>query len=69
MHTLTCPCGAVEFTVRGTPLAQFYRHCDDCRKMTSGAYVAESVYRGNDVEITRPYVDEFGTALVQMVAA
>jgi hypothetical protein len=24
MHTLTCPCGAVELTVRGTPLAQFY---------------------------------------------
>ncbi len=53
MHTLTCPCGAVELTVRGTPLAQFYCHCDDCRKMSSGAYAAESVYRGNDVEITR----------------
>jgi hypothetical protein len=53
MHTLTCPCSAVELTVRGTPLAQFYCHCDDCRKMTSGAYAAESVYRGNDAEITR----------------
>ena len=53
MHTLTCPCGAVELTVRGTPLAQFYCHCDDCRKMTSGAYAAESVYRGNGVNHTR----------------
>ena len=53
MHTLSCPCSAVELTVRGTPLAQFYCHCDDCRKMTSGAYAWESVYRGNDVEVTR----------------
>ncbi|HEY2515221.1 MAG TPA: GFA family protein [Polyangiaceae bacterium] len=53
MQTLTCPCQAVELTVRGTPLAQFYCHCDDCRKMTSGAYAAESVYRASDVEVTR----------------
>ena len=53
MHTLTCPCGAVELTVRGAPIAQFYCHCDDCRTTTSGAYAAESVYRGNDVELTR----------------
>ena len=53
MHTLACPCALVELTVRGTPLAQFYCHCDDCRKMTSGAYAAESVYRGNDVEVAR----------------
>jgi len=44
MHTLTCPCGAIEVTVRGVPVAQFYCHCDDCRKMTSGAYAAESVH-------------------------
>ncbi|HEY1958284.1 MAG TPA: GFA family protein [Polyangiaceae bacterium] len=53
MHTLPCPCGAVELTVRGAPLAQFYCHCDDCRKMTSAAYAAESVHRAADVEITR----------------
>lgn len=58
MHTLTCPCGAVELTVRGTPLAQFYCHCDDCRTMTSGAYAAESVHRSDDVIIAR------GTAAV-----
>jgi hypothetical protein len=61
MHTLTCPCSAVELAVRGTPLAQFYCHCDDCRKMTSGAYAAESVYSGNDVEVTR------GGAMVWML--
>ena len=53
MHALTCACGAVELTVRGAPLAQFYCHCDDCRKMTSGAYAAESVYRDREVEVTR----------------
>ena len=36
MDKLTCPCGAVEITVRGTPVAQFYCHCGDCRTMTSG---------------------------------
>lgn len=53
MHNLTCPCGGVELAVRGVPLAQFYCHCDDCRKMTSGAYAAESVYRAKEVEVTR----------------
>lgn len=53
MTKVTCPCGAVEITVRGTPVAQFYCHCDDCRTMTSGAYAAESVHRGDEVEVTR----------------
>jgi hypothetical protein len=53
MQQLTCPCGAVEITVRGTPVAQFYCHCDDCRTMTSGAWAAESVHRAEEVEVTR----------------
>ncbi len=53
MHKVTCPCGAIELTVRGTPIAQFYCHCDDCRRMTSGAYAAESVHRAEEVEVTR----------------
>ncbi len=53
MHTLTCPCRSVEVVVRGTPLAQFYCHCDDCRTMNSGAYSAESVYQEGEVEVTR----------------
>jgi hypothetical protein len=53
MHTLRCPCGAVEVTVRGAPVAQFYCHCDDCRTMTSGAYAAESVHPAEQVEVTR----------------
>lgn len=53
MHTLTCPCGAIEMKVSGKPLAQFYCHCKDCRKMTSGAYAAESVHRAEDVVVTR----------------
>ncbi len=53
MFTVTCPCNAIELTVRGKPLAQFFCHCDDCRKMTSGAYASESVYRQDDVSVTR----------------
>jgi hypothetical protein len=50
---LTCPCGAIELKVEGQPIAQFYCHCRDCRKMTSGAYAAESVHHENDVTVTR----------------
>lgn len=50
---VACPCGAVEITVEGQPLAQFYCHCADCRKMNSGAYAAESVHRENEITVTR----------------
>jgi hypothetical protein len=53
MHTLSCPCRAIEVVVHGAPIAQFYCHCDDCRKMTSGAYAAELVHREEDVLVTR----------------
>jgi hypothetical protein len=53
MTTFVCPCGATEVTIRGKAVAQFYCHCDDCRTMTSGAYAAESVYRADDVVVTR----------------
>ncbi|HEX7663389.1 MAG TPA: GFA family protein [Polyangiaceae bacterium] len=53
MQKVTCPCGAVELTIEGKPLAEFYCHCDDCRKMTSGAYAAESVHREGEVTVTR----------------
>ena len=45
---LTCPCGAIELKVEGKALAQFFCHCDDCRKVTSGAYAAESVHRASE---------------------
>ena len=51
--TVSCPCGAIELSVRGEPVAQFFCHCDDCRKMTSGAYAAESVYREGDLVVAR----------------
>lgn len=53
MPTFTCPCGAIEITVHNAPVAQFFCHCDDCRRMTSGAYAAESVHRADDVRVTR----------------
>jgi len=39
MLTFTCPCGAIAMAIKGAPhapLAQFFCHCDDCRKMTFG---------------------------------
>ena len=52
MHTLSCPCRVIEIAVHGSPIAQFYCHCDDCRTMTSGAYAAESVHREEEVLVT-----------------
>jgi len=56
MLTFPCPCGAIALAIQDAPhapLAQFFCHCDDCRKMTSGAYAAESVYRQDAVTVTR----------------
>lgn len=56
MLTFTCPCDAIAMAIQDAPhapLAQFFCHCDDCRKMTSGAYAAESVYRQDAVTVTR----------------
>lgn len=53
MTKVTCPCGAIELRIEGRALAQFYCHCADCRKMTSGAYAAESVHREEEVTVTR----------------
>jgi hypothetical protein len=43
----------VQFSVRGEPLAQFYCHCDDCQVAHGAAYVPESVYPAEAVQVTQ----------------
>ena len=63
MSTLTasCRCGGVELRIEGTPIAQFYCHCDDCQAAHSAAYVAESIYPAAAVQLAR------GEALQTMI--
>lgn len=51
--SLACRCGAVGLEVTGSPIAQFFCHCDDCQAVHGGAYVPESVYRAEQVEVVR----------------
>lgn len=48
-----CRCGAVQLTISGEPIAQFYCHCDDCQAVHGGAYVPESVYPASAVTVVR----------------
>jgi hypothetical protein len=50
---IECRCGEVEIEVIGDPIVQIYCHCDDCQAVHGGAYVPESVYRTDQVNVTR----------------
>ena len=41
---IRCLCGAVRAELAGEPLVQFYCHCDDCRAVSGGAYVALAMF-------------------------
>ncbi|MDO4795780.1 MAG: GFA family protein [Brachymonas sp.] len=49
---LRCPCGQVRIELGGTPIAQLYCHCDDCRSAHAAAYVASAVYPAAAVTVT-----------------
>jgi len=49
----TCFCGAVRLTVTGTPVAQGYCHCESCRSWSAGPVNAFSLWKADDVRITR----------------
>jgi hypothetical protein len=51
--SIPCRCGAVEMSIRAAPLVQMYCHCDDCQAVHGAAYVPESVYPADAVEIVR----------------
>jgi len=48
---LKCICGAVEITLTGQPLMQYFCHCDDCQTVHGGAYAC-AVYPANSVEVS-----------------
>ena len=50
---VACRCGACELEIIGEPLVQMYCHCDDCQAVHGAPYVPESVYRADQVTVTR----------------
>ena len=49
----SCFCGAVEFTVRGEPVAMGYCHCDSCRRWSAGPVNAFTLWKPEDVQLTQ----------------
>jgi hypothetical protein len=56
-----CFCGAVQFTVSGTPAAQGYCHCDSCRTWSAGPVNAFTLWQPEAVKVTRgaEFIGEF----------
>lgn len=46
---IQCLCGVVRLRLTGTPVEQFYCHCDDCQAASSGPYVAVALYPADAV--------------------
>jgi hypothetical protein len=55
-----CFCGAVELHVRGEPAAMGYCHCDSCRSWSAGPVNAFTLWKTEDVRVTRG-ADNIGT--------
>ncbi len=53
MAAITCPCGAVEMEISGEPIAQFYCHCADCRRVHGAAYTPEAIYAAYEARVVR----------------
>lgn len=51
--SITCNCGAVEITLDGEPLDQFFCHCSDCRASSGGAYSLAAVYPADAVHLEK----------------
>lgn len=53
MYKGGCFCGAVAFEVSGTPVAQGYCHCGDCRSWSAAPFIAFSLWAPDAVQITK----------------
>lgn len=60
VYTGTCFCGKVEVQVTGEPAAMGYCHCDSCRHWSAGPVNAFTLWKPEDVKITRG-ADNIGT--------
>jgi hypothetical protein len=49
----SCFCGAVQFRVTGAPVGMGYCHCDSCRKWSAGPVNAFTLWKPENIEITR----------------
>ena len=55
-----CFCGAVQFTVTGTPAAMGYCHCASCRHWSAGPVNAFSLWAPDALKVTKG-ADNIGT--------
>jgi len=51
-YQCSCFCGAVKFNLTGSPEAQAYCHCDDCRHWAAGPVNAFTLWNPDAVEVT-----------------
>ena len=56
----SCFCGAVQLEVSGEPAAMGYCHCESCRRWSAGPVNAFTLWKPEDVKITRG-ADNVGT--------
>jgi len=52
-HTGQCFCGAVEVTATGAPFAMGYCHCKDCRAWSAGPVNAFTLWKRDEVRVTK----------------
>jgi hypothetical protein len=48
-----CFCGEVEITARGAPFAMGYCHCKDCRAWSAGPVNAFTLWKRQNVKVTK----------------
>jgi hypothetical protein len=53
VHKGTCFCSAVEIEATGMPLEMGYCHCNSCRAYTGAPLVAFTLWKTEDVQITK----------------
>lgn len=53
LHKGKCFCGAVEVTATGAPFAMGYCHCKDCRAWSAGPVNAFTLWKRDEVKVTK----------------
>jgi hypothetical protein len=52
-HSGSCFCGAVQFTVTGSPVAMGYCHCESCRHWSASPVNAFTLWQPTSLKVTR----------------
>jgi len=53
LHNGKCFCGTVEISASGTPFAMGYCHCKDCRAWSAGPVNAFTLWKRDEVKVTK----------------